>query len=263
MKNQILNALFIFVITSGFLFAGEKQERTETNIPFQPGGYLHLKNENGDIHVTSWNEDMVHIIAFKRIHSSRKGNEDELLDQIEINIDQQGDELEIETRGPRSSDGFLGRIFNRNKSSYSVDYEIHVPEQIDLNLENANGNIEVRGVEGKIRLETTNGNIEAHEIEGLAKCKTTNGSIYSEFEAVPDEDKMSFVTTNGSIKLFLPEDFGGELDLKTINGNIDSDFPIRVEGRWSQKQFHGRVNEGNCDLHCSTVNGSIDLYYTD
>ncbi len=259
------HSTFIFIVAylilSGLALAGEKKEKIETNIPFESGGYLNLINQNGNIDISSWGEDKVSIIAYKRVYSSRGGEEDDWLKKIEIDIDQQGDKIKIETHMPGHQDGFFGKIFNRQKISFTVDYEIQVPKKIDLNIQTANGDVDILAIEGRIRLETTNGNIDASRIEGLAKCKTTNGSIRIEFEEVPDEDKMSFVTTNGSIKIYLPDDFGGEFDIKTVNGNIDSDFPISIKGRWPQKHFHGKVNEGNCDLYCSTVNGSIGVLY--
>ena len=45
---------------------------------------------------------------------------------------------------------------------------------------------------------------------------------------------MSFKTTNGSIKLYLPEDFGADAELKTTNGHIDSDFEFTEKIRKSR-----------------------------
>ncbi len=260
-KNTIFVLFILSAVIPGLTAAGDKTDKIETNIPFKPGGCLFLENSNGDISISSWNEHRVLITAYKTVHFSRDREADKELREIKIDIEQKDDELEIVTRGPESNDGFFGKLFDGDKVSYTVDYEIIVPERIDLNLQTANGNIDIRAIEGRLRLETTNGSIEADEIDGLVKCKTTNGSIRIDFDEVPDEDKMSFVTINGSIRLYLPDYFGGEIDIKTINGNIESDFPIKVNRRWFQKHFHGKVNQGNCSLYCSTVNGNIDLLY--
>ena len=144
-----------------------------------------------------------------------------------------------------------------------MEYEIKVPRNIDLNLHTTNGNVRVEEVSGKIRLESTNGKIIAEEIKGLARCKTTNGSIRVEFDEISDDDKMSFKTTNGSIKLYLPEDFGADAELKTTNGHIDSDFEFTEKIRKSRKRYSGQINEGGGELICSTTNGSIHLYKKD
>jgi hypothetical protein len=263
MKPALLLLALLVSILGSTVLAAESKDRVETDIPFGPGGYLYLKNRSGELRISSWDEERVHIVAVKRIQHRNDRDDETLLKDIRIDIVQKEDEILIETKGPESDDSFIDRFFGRHKYAYTVDYEIKVPKQIDLNIENTNGDIEVLQINGRIRLETTNGNIDAREIEGLAKCNSTNGSIRAEFTEVPEGDRLSFKTTNGSISVHFPEDFGGMFDLKTVNGTINSDFPIQVEGHWLQKQFHGQVYEGTCDLHCSTVNGSIDLYHTD
>ena len=76
---------------------------------------------------------------------------------------------------------------------------------------------------------------------------------------------MTFRTTNGSIKLYLPEDYGADdVELKTTNGHIDSDFPMSgSSGRKSKKRFRGSINKGNRELSCSTTNGNIHLLVND
>jgi len=260
-RNSTASLILSCLILTGIARSYDGQEKFEKNIPFESGGYLAVTNQNGNIRVSSWNEESVQITAYKRVSVSNSSEAGKWLEKIEIEINQNDHEIEIKTHTPDQKEGFLEKFFSKHNVSCSVEYEIRVPEATDLNLRTSNGNIDIREIEGRLRLETTNGNIDAVEIKGLARCETTNGSIHAEFEQVPDQDRMSFETTNGSIKIFLPEDFGGDFDLNTINGGISSDFPIKVEGHWGQKHFHGQVQNGNCSLECSTINGSIDVLY--
>jgi DUF4097 and DUF4098 domain-containing protein YvlB len=256
-KLLILSFLFMTGVARSY----DTQEKFEKTIPFEPGGYVAVTNQNGNIQVSSWNEKSVQITAFKKVNLSNSSDAEKWLKMIDIEIIQHDHEIKINTHTPEQRESFLEKFFSRHNVSCSVEYEIKVPQKTDLNLQSSNGNIDVREIEGRIRLETTNGNIDAVEINGLARCETTNGSIHAEFEQVPDQDRMSFETTNGSIKIFLPEDFGGDFDLNTINGSITSDFPIKIEGRWGRKHFQGQVQDGHCSLDCSTINGSIDVLY--
>lgn len=249
------------LLLNGTVRSYDAQEKFEKNIPFEPGGYLSVTNQNGNIKVSSWSDHTVQIIAYKRVNNAGSSEAENWLDKIEIEINQNDHEIEIKTHTPGQKESFLEKFFSKHNVSCSVEYEISVPEEIDLNLHSSNGNIDIRDIEGRVRLETTNGNIDAVGIKGLARCETTNGSIHAEFEQVPDQDRMSFETTNGSIKIFLPENFGGDFDLNTVNGSINSDFPIHVEGRWGKKHFHGQVQDGQCSLDCATINGSIDVLY--
>ena len=47
------------------------------------------------------------------------------------------------------------------------------------------------------------------------------------------------------------------LDARTVNGSIESDFPITVSGRMNPRELHGQIGQGGRSLDVETVNGSI------
>jgi DUF4097 and DUF4098 domain-containing protein YvlB len=55
----------------------------------------------------------------------------------------------------------------------------------------------------------------------------------------------------------LPSDVSAELSARTTNGSITTDFPIRVEGRWSRRSLEGSLNGGGQRIELRTTNGSI------
>ena len=113
-------------------------------------------------------------------------------------------------------------------------------------------------------MHSTNGKINAKNVSGLLRCETTNGRIHAEINEITSEDEMTFRTTNGSIKLYLPENYGGYADLKTTNGHIDSDFRLRDKykssKKWKSKRaYRGEFGNGDGSITCKTTNGSIYL----
>ena len=261
---SILIFAFIFVYTQ-ICFSTTIKETFKKNITFDQGGFLSLSNSNGSIEVVSWDENEVEIIAYKEVKASDRSTAERMMKKLEIDISESEDEIIVDTIFPRSSSsgGVFGWLFGGGGQSYSVEYEIKVPRQIDLNLNTTNGNVRVEKISGKVRLESTNGKITAEEIRGIARCKTTNGSIRVELDEISNNDAMSFKTTNGSIKLYLPDDFGADAELKTTNGHIESDFHFSEKMSKSKKRYNGRINDGGAELICSTTNGNISLYKSD
>ena len=51
-------------------------------------------------------------------------------------------------------------------------------------------------------------------------------------------------TVNGSVEVSLPGDTRADLDISTVNGSINTEFPITVTGRWGPKNARGTVNGG-------------------
>ena len=262
--NFIILLIITFFLITSFAFATTLKETFKKQIKCEGRPTLEVKNSNGGIELSSWDKDEIEIIAYIRVEGE-KSKAQKMLDRIEIEIDQNGDDINVETlvpKGIQGGNGFFSWIFGDNHSSYSVDYEINVPKESDLNLNTSNGKVSVENISGKVRMHSTNGKIEAREINGLLRCETTNGKINAEFEEVTSDEEMIFRTTNGSIKLYLPKEYGGYADLKTTNGHIESDFDLESkfkESRKSKKSYRGEFGDGDGAITCKTTNGSIYL----
>ena len=50
-----------------------------------------------------------------------------------------------------------------------------------------------------------------------------------------------------------------DLEVSTVNGSIDTAFPITVTGRLSRRRLRGRIGDGGALISVRTVNGSIQL----
>jgi hypothetical protein len=245
------------------LLAATVEETFKKRIPFQEGGYLELSNSNGRVEIKSWDKNEVEIVAFKRVQAVSKKQAEEWMNKLKIEVLQTGDRIVIETITPtsfKSGGGFIDWLFGDGMHSFSVEFEIRVPKSIDMNISTTNGKIYCEQIKGRFRLHSTNGKITGREMEGLARCKTTNGSIDFEFVAVQAEEEINFLTTNGSIRIYLPENFSAQVNLKTTNGHIESDFPLTLQESWSKQHLFGTIGTGNSTLICNTTNGSIHLF---
>jgi DUF4097 and DUF4098 domain-containing protein YvlB len=268
MDKKYLNTVFyvIFILLlSGQLFATTITDTFEKTLPFKEGSLLSVSNENGNVEIEVWNKNEIEIIAHKKVRASDSDLAEKMMENLQIEIEENRGTLEVKTRYPKNSGdkgGLFGWIFGKNSNNCSVEYKIRIPEKADLNIETTNGNVEVKEVSGRIRMETTNGEVLAKEINGLVRCKTTNGSIKVDFEKIPIEDDMFFKTTNGSIRLYLPENYGGYVDLKTTNGKVESDFHVKDVNYKKRTHLKGQINSGESEITCSTTNGSIYLYST-
>ncbi len=243
--------------------AATVEEVFTKQISFQQGGYLELDNSNGGVEVQSWDKNEVEIKAYKKVRAGSSGQAEELMQELKIEVVQTATEIKIETITPQTmkkDGGFFNWLFNGDNNSFSVEYELKVPKSIDLNIKTTNGKIYCQQIKGRLRLNSTNGKITAREIEGLVRSKTTNGSLDIELLSVPPDEEINFSTTNGSITLRLPENYGAEVNLKTTNGHIDSDFSYSEQRDWSRQHVSGIIGDGAGSLYCHTTNGSIRLY---
>ena len=57
----------------------------------------------------------------------------------------------------------------------------------------------------------------------------------------------------------LPAGLSTEVKARTVNGDISTEFPLTVVGRFSRKQLDGSIGGGGRTLELHTVNGGIAL----
>jgi len=50
-----------------------------------------------------------------------------------------------------------------------------------------------------------------------------------------------------------------EVHASTVNGEISTDYPLTVRGRFGSKRISGTIGRGGRELSLGTVNGSIEI----
>lgn len=198
--------------------------------------------QNGGIEVIGWDRDEIRLIA--RIHAhSRHGDPREIARAVEIRTG-----ATIEAEGPRTS----GR-----RSWWSASFELMVPRPTALRLMASNGGISLAELTGDVNALTTNGGISLVGGAGRVRGGTTNGGLRVALTGrswqAPGVDLR---TTNGGVVITVPEGYSAELETGTVNGGIELDVPVMVEGRIG-RSIRTRLGDGGAPIRATTTNGGV------
>lgn len=227
---------------------GTVTESFEETVPLEPDGALEIENVNGHIYIETWDRPEVHIQAEKKASSEDK------LDQIEIDIRTEGNRVAVKTRLPKSIWGFIG------SGKGSVDYHLVTPETARVSVSTVNGKVEIEGVAGSLRAKSVNGPVRVADAAGTVDASTVNGGIHVRYLELPGEGRHKYSTVNGGVEVVLPAWAEGDFSAKTVNGAIDTDFPLDVtKPKWGPKHLEGRLGEGGGHFDFKTVNGSVKI----
>ena len=248
MKSRIL-ILLVALLATGSLFASVTQEET-FSFKLNDGGRFSISNVNGSIVVTGGSGDSVEIIATK------KADNQEDLDKIEIEISHSSDEIVVETELGKSD-----RWYSHGNNSGSVKYEVIVPVGTELDsVDTVNGNVNISGVSGKVVAESVNGDLDVSDLAGDVGLSTVNGSIDAEFTQLEGQQRVKAETVNGRVTLKLPENANVEVSADTLNGGISAgDFGLEVEKGFVGSDLNGKIGNGSARLNIDTVNGAIKI----
>ena len=253
---------------------------------------LRVRNTSGEIRIESHPDNKIIIDALKVVEADDSGKAKRIAEEIEVIVRDYDSRTEIKTRHPsRKSKGLLRRLssLDGNRSVY-VDYHILVPEEIELHIHSASGDViisdisggvevyatsgdvSVRKIKGNLSLETTSGDVEVFEVGGDVAVRGTSSDlemsdIIGDVEISCTSGKTSVEDVTGSVEI---DKSSGDVYLEWIKGNIQTssssgDLIIdQIEGGLDLESSSGDIEVKTkilpqCEYYVKTSSGSVDF----
>ena len=158
----------------------------------------------------------------------------------------------------------------------NVDLVIQVPVNTSLKLSSINGgDIVVDHISGEVEVNNTNGGVKLTNVSGSVIAHALNQNVVVKLSQVAPDKSMSFSSLNGDVDVTFPADTKARVKLKTDNGDIYTDFDIRLDasgqkpviedGRANHGKYrvrvdhamYGTINGGGPEFQFQTFNGNI------
>ncbi|MDQ3069977.1 MAG: DUF4097 domain-containing protein [Acidobacteriota bacterium] len=205
-----------------------------------------VETSNGSIVVTGERRSDVLVRARVVTHARTREAARELAKEVEITRG-----APVRATGPRSRDW--------DREGWSVSFRVQTPESSDVNLVSSNGSLSVTDVRGRMRLRTSNGSIRLMDIGGDVQADTSNGSVTASLAGRTwDGAGLEVATSNGSVRLQVPENYNARVVASTSNGRLNLDFPVTVQGRIN-REIDTTLGSGGPTVRVRTSNGSVTL----
>ncbi|MBF8296832.1 MAG: hypothetical protein HW389_3377 [Bacteroidetes bacterium] len=162
--------------------------------------------------------------------------------------------------------------------SRTVDLTLRVPTNCSMHLSTVNdGNIEVENVNGDLEINNTNGSVRLTGISGSAVAHALNEDLTATFVKLDPQKQLSFSSLNGKIDVTLPSDVKANVYMKSDQGEIYSDFDLKIltenispsvtkeenkgkKGKFRvsvEKAMRASINGGGQEIQFTNFNGDI------
>jgi DUF4097 and DUF4098 domain-containing protein YvlB len=214
---------------------------------FKAGGAVSVDpGQNGAIRFTGWDRDSVAVTAKIQTQAETDDEARALARDIRIVISNGS----IRADGPGT-----GR-----RQSWSVSFEVSVPRRTDLTARTVNGPIAVDDVAGRMELTAVNGPVHLDGVGGDVHARTTNGPLVVTLSGAKwDGTGLDSETSNGPVELTIPANYSAHLETGTVNGPMNFDFPITVQGRFSSRNIETDLGGGGPTIRVVTTNGPLTV----
>ena len=259
-----------------------------------PGNDFKLDASSGDVIISSWNKNEVHVKIL--------GN-DKAKEKVNFSFNNTEDIVEVEAKYDWS-------LFMMVKG-IKLRFEIQVPKEFNTQAYTSGGDIKLQNVEGKIALETSGGDINLSDLNGNIEVSTSGGDITfnnsygdlnfstsggdikgnkfsgklevstsgGDITLIGSDAKIEASTSGGDIsldysgpnqgielsssggdiKVKFPKDFNASAIMSTLGGDIKSDFTGNNAVKISSSKFEADINNGGNSLILKTSGGDIVL----
>lgn len=223
------------------------------------GQRLEIKGVNGSIRAMATSGDQIDVSARKTAHRSDP-------DEVEIKVVPFEDGVAIcavyptPRRARRENACEPGDSWSSSteNNDVEVDFTIKLPAGIEFDGRTVNGDVEAASLGADADVSTVNGSVDV-SAAGHVEASTVNGSIRAAMGKADWSSVAKFSTVNGGITVTLPPDLSTDVRAETVNGELDTDFPLTVTGKFGPRHMRGTIGNGGRSLELSTVNGSIRL----
>jgi hypothetical protein len=205
--------------------------------------------QNGGIRVRGWDRADV---AVRAIVSGYGRSEDDAR-RVAGSVRVEAAGTVVRAEGPDSA------RMDRDDEGWSVSFEIQAPRSAILTLTTRNGGIALEDLQGAIKFRASNGGVSLINVGGDIKGATTNGGVNVDLRGDRwDGAGLDVETTNGGVRMTVPDNYSAVLETGTVNGRINIDFPITVQGRIT-RHLTTTLGSGGAPIRAMTTNGGVSI----
>ena len=139
-----------------------------------------------------------------------------------------------------------------------VNFTVHLPKNLRFSAISVNGSIKAEDLGRVVHANSVNGSVRI-STDSWAEAKSVNGTVHARMGSANWSGTLQIKTVNGSVELEMPDDLNADINFASVNGPIDSAFPVSVSGGFVGHTAKGTIGSGGRELVVKTVNGAITL----
>jgi hypothetical protein len=152
-----------------------------------------------------------------------------------------------------------------NWNHEAIEVQVRIPAGVDFEGRTVSGSVDAQGLTGDVEAHSVSGDVRV-TTRGSVEAQSVSGDVRVTMGSLPDRGTLEFKSVSGDIEITLPAGADAELRANTLSGEIESDFPLDINGRDRERgRFHvqvgsrarGTIGEGGPRIELETVSGDI------
>jgi len=286
----------VTVAVALLLAQAARAEEIDKSAQADPRGEVVIGNVAGEVQVTGWDRNEVHVKAdlsegVERLDFKTSGarttievvlprghnyqGSTDLVIQVPRNSSLvintvSADQTIKDVRGTQRLQAVSGTI---QTELWNEDMEVkNVSGEVMVKGHNGKGVLRATSVSGALRLEDIGPEMELNTVTGdmrvrvaelsKARIRTTNGDLELRAAKLTDDVRIDAEGINGDLRFRLPRQLDTEFDISTFNGEIDNCFgpkPHRTSEYGPGNALRFKEGNGDGRIRIKALNGTVEI----
>jgi len=274
-------------VTAAMLAALAPAQQADTTFAVD-ASRLEINQLEGVVNITGWNRGEMRVIATYdedegqldirqsggTIHVAAKGEWGEpVYGELELSVPRG---IAIEMTGVSLAVSIEGSAGDVTVSTVEGD----------ISLDGGSGNVALSAVDGSVTLASASGKIAVNAVDGDVSVSESDGAIavtavdgdvilegitsdnvsvnavdgdIGYDGTIQDGGRYVLSTHDGDLNVLIPGGANARISIDTFSGELDTDFPVELEGDFGKKRISFTVGTGKALVELSAFDGTISL----
>lgn len=158
-----------------------------------------------------------------------------------------------------------GTVSMSSKTRYKISMPKNLKLSVVLGMQN-NNKLEITGLNSDLELDVKNSDISLKDVTGPTVISSLSGDIDIIFAKVNQSSPFSIKSISGDIDISLPTDTPANLEMRSMNGGIYSDFDLKTVTKDNNDPYIlispkvlTQINNGGVEISIKAIRGNIYL----
>ena len=142
----------------------------------------------------------------------------------------------------------------------SMDVTVKLPASMVADAGSVSGDIRIDGAHGDVQAATVSGDVTLRDLHATSVHATTvSGDVNAAISELSGSGPLHFRSVSGDVTVSVPTGLDADFSMSTVSGDLDTDFPLTLNGRMGRRNINARIGKGGRELSVSTVSGDVRL----
>ena len=270
MKQAFTFKIFLaMLITLPLVSQGQSiaEKVTKDTITVEDFAEVRIENEYGDVVISTWEKPSIAYEFLIRVEKRDLDAAEDLLERVQVDVSNFGRLVTISSSIADREDNFFTRLLSDiplelDKSDVTIDLNISIPNEVDLEIINSFGDVVILDFIGKLRCNLKHGNLKVTEDLKTIDLDHSYGRVDLRSTGLAKFNLRNSRLSAESITDLQLDSQGSELQIQTIDYlNLDSNKDemriVEVE------KIRGDMRFGNIFIEEMGQELSLELRVTD